>query len=114
MNNATRAAFEELRSLTSASISQVFAVIGSSLINPARLIKISNNTDTDLVISFDGITDHDFVPSNSFTLYDFSANLSINPGQLTLPANTLVYARDLGTPAISGSVYLTVIYGTTH
>ncbi len=38
------------------------------------MFKITNNTDGDMLISFDGTTDNLFVPGYGFTLYDLSTN----------------------------------------
>lgn len=114
MNNAGRVAFEELRSLEFNFISSDLEAIAPVFEHPIRIMKISNSTDTDVFISFNNIENQDFIPSNSFVLYDFTANLSLTPGQFSMPANTTVYVADNGTAATSGAVYVTAIYGTTR
>lgn len=114
MNNATRVAFEELRSKTAASVGGFYTPLGDPLEHPARLIKISNHTDENILVSFDNLSDHDFIAANSYALYDFTANLSITPGQFSMPAHTTVYVKSEDADPNTGDVYLAVIYGSTH
>lgn len=108
MSFGVRIAPEPLRSIGFASISGTYAAIGASpaLTHIACIIKITNNTNGDLTISWDGSTDHDFVPAGSFVLYDISANTGREQG-LYIPIGTKFYVK--GTPG-SGSCYLTVLY----
>jgi hypothetical protein len=104
--SATAVRYDALRSLAFGSISGTYAAIGPATQHAMRLIKIVNNTNADITISFDGTTDNDYIPSNSFALYDFQTN-SQSDLYFFLSLNTQVYIK--GTPS-AGSVYVTMIY----
>jgi len=83
-----------------------YQTLGSSLSSPAVLVKIVNNSDTDIDVSIDGSTDHDFCPSDSFFLYD----LRTNAGRFydfVFPVGTQFYIK--GAAAGTGDVYLVII-----
>lgn len=99
--------FDGLRSLAFGSISGTYAALGTPTSHLMRILKIVNNTNGDLTISFDGTTDNDFVPANSFVLYDFETN-AYSQYDFFLVLNTQIYVK--GSPS-SGSVYATMVYG---
>lgn len=101
--------FDGLRSLAYGSISGTYAAVGTPILHLSRQIKVINNTDADVTVSFDGTTDNDFVPAGSFTLYDFQTNANTNY-PFVLPNLTQPYVKTAGSPSM-GSVYVTVIYG---
>jgi hypothetical protein len=105
--SAVAVRFDSLRSLAFGSISGTYAVLGTPTSHLMRILKIVNNTNADLTISFDGTTDNDFVPANSFCLYDFNANADEN-NEFYLSLNTQIYVK--GSPG-SGSVYAVALYG---
>lgn len=107
---AQRARWETRRSLAFGAISGTYEAIGSSLLNPCRIIKLINTTDVDIDISTNGIDDHDIVPSGGFTLYDFTANGTEQGGGLFVDQGYTFYAK--GTPT-EGSVYLVTIYASS-
>jgi hypothetical protein len=98
-----------LRSLGSGSISGTYAAIGTPFAHPMRLLKIINTCNTDMVISFDGINDNDYVPAGSFSLYDLTTNQYSTAGWF-FRINTQVYAKQTSAPG-SGSVYVIAMYG---
>lgn len=101
--------FDTLRSLAFGSISGTYAAVGSSFQNPVRLICITNNTDGDMLFSFDGVNNHVFVPSHSFKLFDLTTNRQQNENSFEIIAGTQVYVKQ-STAASSGSVYVETIY----
>lgn len=108
--SAIRAAFETLRSLAFGSISGSFAKIGGPLLNPARIVKLTNTTDKDMIISIDGTNNHDIIPAGGFVLYDITTNHSANIQGFFVPQGTQFWVKQVTAPT-SGSVYLTVVYG---
>lgn len=106
---AKRAKFETLRSIAFGSISGTYTAIGSALTNPARLIKITNLTDADMLISIDGINNHDVIPSLGFSLYDLASNRTNLSGSLDFQIGERFYVKQISAPT-EGSVYLTVLY----
>ena len=88
-----------------------FQALGTALTSPAVLAKIINNSNIDIDISLDGgTTSHDFVPSESFFLYDLRANHG-REFDFVFPTGTLFHIR--GAAAGTGLVYLVVIAEVT-
>lgn len=108
--NAVRVRYEQLRSLDWTLITANYVAVGTALENPVRVLKITNLTDTNLLISINGLTDHDVVPANGFCLYDYGANKSDQGGFLELPAVDRIYVKQEAAPPTFGLVYVTVIY----
>jgi hypothetical protein len=109
-NLALRAKWEPLRSLAFGSISGTYAGIGTSFANPVRIMWIQNTTDVMLTFSQDGLVDNFVVQSDSFVLLDVTTNQSIPAGAFYFPEGERIYVK--GSPTM-GSVYLSIIYGTT-
>lgn len=102
--------FEELRSVDFNSVSGTYAGVGDSFSNPVRLLCIDNTLDQNILVSFDGITDHTFVSANGFKLLDYCSNKSVTAGLSEQPAGTRVYVKEESSAATSGNVYVTVVY----
>ena len=58
MSYGKRVAFEAIREADFGDIGVTYAAVGTATIDYARLISITNNTDDEVYISFDGATDH--------------------------------------------------------
>ena len=111
MSLAVRATYDGLRSLAHGSISGTYAALGTTLVYPARILKIVNNTDGDMLVSTDGVNDMDFLAANSFVLYDLSTNRQVAGQQYTFPAGTQFYVKQSTAPT-KNSIYLVVVYAT--
>jgi hypothetical protein len=94
-------------------MSTVYTNIGTPLPNASRIIMLQNTTNNDVLISWDGITDHQFVPSGGFVLLDVTANKTISQQGWFVGALTQLHARfPAGSSAATeGAVYLTSFYG---
>lgn len=73
---------------------------------PTILFKIVNNSTIDVNVSQDGVTNHDYIPANSFTLYDVRTNHG-REQQMAFPLGTTIYIK--GAAAGTGSVYLVAL-----
>lgn len=102
-------AVDAYRSLGFGSISGSFAAVGLPFAHPMRLIKIINTCNTDMIISFDGTTNNDYIPAGSFSLYDLCTNDTDFKGWF-FRIGTQVYVKQASAPA-SGSVYVIALYG---
>ncbi len=111
-STSIRVRYEALRSLAFGGISGTYAGVGTAFDNPVRMIKITNLTDADLLISFDGVTDRDIVPANTVEVLDYGSNKAIPGGQLDQSIGERVYVKQASGAATSGSVYVTVIYAS--
>lgn len=112
MSNAQRVAFEPLRSLAFGSVAASYTAVGGLYDNPARLIKIDNSTDANVLISFNGVDDHIFVPAISAVLFDYASDRVGPEDRLEQPVNTQIYVkRESGAPS-SGNVYVSLMFAS--
>jgi hypothetical protein len=101
----SRLAFEPLRSV---AIAAGYSNLGTPLAHPIRMFKITNNSTADITVSYDGgVTDHEFLPANSFLLLDITSN-KVWDCQFCLATGTQVAVKGAG----AGTVYLSVYYAT--
>lgn len=101
---------DALRSLAFGSIGATYLPLGTPFGHPMRIIKIVNTTNADMVISFDGTNDNDYIPAGSFALYDLSANEDNGSAGWFFRVGTQVYVKYNSAPS-SGSVFVTTLYG---
>lgn len=104
---------EELRSLAFGSVAASYTALGAPMENPVVNYKISNLTDANILVSYDGATDHDIVSANGFVLYDVSSNKG-KGDVLALTKGAQVYVKRESGAATSGNVYLTVFYASNN
>lgn len=84
-----------------------FQTLGSGISSPSIILKIINSSDTDIDISIDaGANEHDFVPAESFTLYDMRGNHG-REHDYAFPTGTTFHIR--GAAAGTGTVYLVIL-----
>jgi hypothetical protein len=105
------ARFDSLISLAAGSITASYTTLGSPLTQNWRIFKITNDTDGNMLISFNGTTDNIFVPAASFTLYDLSTNappIAVT-SNLVLALGTQFYIKYVSAPT-TGSVYVEGVY----
>lgn len=96
-----------LRSFASASLTSSYQVLGTTLNYPTKIIRLLNNGTTDVTVSWDGITDHDYLPAGSFLLLDVSTNKETSQ-VFTISKGTQFLVK--GT-AGTGNIYLSSYYG---
>lgn len=105
---------EELKTLAFGDITDTYSVVETLYQNPVRIYHLQNLTNVNLVWSWDGITDNGVIAAGGFILLDITANKSLPEGQY-LPRNGATYIRSFtGSNPISGSVYLTLLFGATN
>jgi len=107
MAYGTRAGFEALREVAFGSITSSYAALGSSLTGHVRILCLTNSTDKDILVSFDGTTDNLRLFTGSYKLLDFTTNRVQDDG-LFLPVGTQIYVKYSSAPA-SGSVWADTI-----
>ena len=103
--------FDPLRSVAAGGIGATYATLGTAFTHRVRILKITNLSDGDVLISFDGETDNDVVPAGSFVLYDMTTNspAGAEVDQLVLAIGTQIYVKDGPTAPANGSVYATAV-----
>jgi len=99
--------YEAIRSIDSATFTGSYQALGTATTNPSAIVKIVNNSNKDVTVSINGTSDHDFVPTGGFTLYDCTANLPHGTDAIFLPSGTQFYVKG---SAGTGLVYLVVLY----
>lgn len=97
--------FDVLRSIDSATFTGSFQALGTPLTFPASIIKLINNSTVLVTVSIDGATACDILPSLSYSVYDETANHSIE--YVFLAKGTQFY---VSATAGTGSVYLVCQY----
>lgn len=99
----------EIASIDSATFTGNLQAINSSgLPNSCSIIRIVNNSDRDVTISFDGTTNHDFLPDGgTYELNLLSGKLPNDYG-LRLRQGTVIYVSGLA--GGTGLVYLSGYY----
>jgi len=102
--------FDTIRTVDHSGISASYAIVGTTLTHPARLISITNNTDGDMFFSTDGTNNMLFVAKNSYKLFDFCTNKRLYDDRFELAIGVQMYVKQSTAPT-SGAVYLEVIYG---
>lgn len=98
--------YVERASLAASTFTGNLQALGT-LPNTCRMIRITNNTSKDLDISFDGVTNHDFLPNGkTLELSPLYANLSQDQ-EMGIRQNTTVY---VSAASGTGDVYLAAYY----
>lgn len=106
----TEARFDTLRTLGFGSITAIYQPLGSPVNHLWREWKLTNATNGNMLISFDGTNDNMFLPANSFTLFDITTNSNQNSSVgMTMSIGTQFLIKYSSAPT-SGAVYLEAIY----
>jgi hypothetical protein len=100
---------DTVRSLAFGSIGGAYVAVGSAFTHNARMIRLVNLTDGDMMFTDDGVNDKWPVPKGSFVLYDYAANSHPNEGILAYPHKTQISVKQISAPT-TGSVYAEVTY----
>ena len=97
-----------LTSLDSATLAGAYkAINGTGTTEACLLVRIINDSDTDVLISFDGTTDHDYVRTGSVLELNLQTNSQVNNLVAKLGKGTVVYAKSA---AGTGNIYLAGYY----
>lgn len=96
-----------LQSISSGDISATYAALGDPLAQQASIVKIVNDSNQTVTVSVDGVTSHDYLPENSYVLYDLTTNHPLASNGSFFPKGTQFYVK--GTSG-SGSVVLVYLY----
>lgn len=110
---STRTLPEDLRSLGHAAIGLNYVGIGVPLLFPSILMIISNFTNRDLLVSFNGVDDHLYVVVGQTLTLNFAAN-SCGDNGMFIANDTRIYAKEsaAGAPTI-GTIQVMSFYPKT-
>lgn len=103
--------YDDLRTLAFGGIGAAYAIVAAPFSRPVRLLKIVNTTNKNVTVSADGVSDNDIVPTNSFTLYDLTANKVRDEGAFFRVGHGVWVKSTDGVAPGSGAVYVVVIAG---
>lgn len=102
---------DALRSKAAGAITNAYTTLGTAITHLWRMFRLTNTTDGNLLISFDGTTDNLIVPAGSFVLYDVCTNAAptnLNDN-LFVGIGTQLYVKYSSAPT-TGSVYAEGLY----
>jgi hypothetical protein len=111
-SNAARVRFEELRGVEFGDIGLAYFAIGDPYQNPIRIFDVFNDTDASLLISFDGVTPHIYMPAHSGRIYDYGSNRQANSDQLEQEKMTQAWVTASSSLPTLGGLFVTVIYAS--
>lgn len=106
---------ETLRVLAFGGLGVNYAPIGASLDHPSRIILIQNDTDVPILVSWDGVHNHNFIQSQGFILFDLTTNRGMKADEFCISQFTQFYAKQYGAVApTEGDVFLSSLYAEEH
>jgi hypothetical protein len=105
------AIIDTLRSLNFSGISGTYAQVGTPLTHITRIICLTNNTNGDLFVSNDGVTDNLFMPANSFKLFDLATNRSDYNSTWSFSDGMPFFVKQSTAPT-SGDFYIECVYAS--
>lgn len=111
MNQAVQVVFDTLRTDAFGSILVGYSIIGTPFAHPIRLLVMQNMTDGNVIISFDGVNDHMFLPSTGQIVLDFASDASEVAGMWSLPIGAGVWVKQSGTAPTTGNFWVSAAYG---
>lgn len=104
-NNSVK--FCLILSINSASINNTNYTVIGQLSNLVQGITLTNNSSTDIMVSFDGVLDNIFLPTKTSRQYDFQVNRAAINYVVGVTPDTQFYAK--GT-AGTGLLYIEGYY----
>ena len=109
----TKLLFEPMRSSAFGSVGASYTVIGTPFDNKIHIILANNSTDVGVILSFDGVNDHIFVPPFGNIVLDVATNKTNRIG-LFISKYCSVYQKraNAGTAPTEGAVYISVGYAS--
>ncbi|SRR5260221_1111409 len=109
MTYTNHAAFGEIIAVAAASISGVsYQAAGSPFSTPVICITFKNDTDGDIFVSTDGVTDMLNFPPNSFGVYDLRTNAPFHSDYM-LPEGTQLYLVAGDDSPTSGNFFVEMV-----
>lgn len=109
------ASYEPIRYLAFGSIVAGYTGIGTVFAHPARLVRITNNTNADLMFTYNTDEDQIIVPAYTSYVDDITANTFTTQmsGILAKAKGSRLYVKRIEAPTLKG-VYVSVLYGSDY
>lgn len=96
---------EQVRTVNAIDFTNSYMPIGAPLAADALLLRIFNSTDQPILISFDGVTDADYIEAGQVFEIDCLS------GPNSIEAGTQFYINGFAGPYNWGTVYLSAWHG---
>lgn len=97
---------EAIRSIDSATFTGSYQALGTALAHPSRAAKWTNNSNKDVTLSWNGTTDHEFIPAGSSFIFDVASDKE-GTNQSYIAAGTQFYVKG---SAGTGLFYMSTYY----
>ena len=98
-----------LTSIAGTALTTSYKPVNSTgLSRSCSIIRLSNNTSKDLTVSYDGITDHEFVKAGTILQISLQSNKEVSSGVCQLKKGTVIYVKS--DAAGTGIAYLSGYY----
>lgn len=98
-----------LTSVASVSLVGTYAPINTTgLPNACFMLRLTNSTDVGVTVSFDGVTNNEYIPAGGVVNLPVQSNSQYNNFIANFPRGTIVYVK--GTAGMTGSIYLSGYY----
>jgi hypothetical protein len=97
-----------LSSILSSTVTAFYAPLnGTGFSQAPFFIRIVNNSNSAITISYDSVNDHEFIPANS--VFELPSQTNAQPNSLIalFPKHTIVYIKGV---AGTGNIYLSGYY----
>lgn len=101
--------FAPMLSIASGSITASYTTLGT-VTQPGRLVTFINDTDADVLISFNASDDNIFLQAGSGQIFDFETNAVDSQNNFALAVNTVVSIKYASGAPTTGSVYVELVY----
>lgn len=110
MSNVQVVSIDPIRTVASTAVSGTYALIGTPLTHPVRLICFTNNTDGDLFFSTNASDNMLFVAAGGFKLFDLTTNRYSREQYWVFPVGTQFYVKQSTAPS-KGNVFIECLWG---
>jgi len=113
MSLGSRVQFEPIRLLAGADITQALVAIGGPFAHSIVILAVTNTTNVDIQISFDGEDEHAVLTSGQTRMWNFASNANSTSSALSMAQGTQVWALYLGADAPDvGGVFVEAAYSS--
>jgi hypothetical protein len=102
---------ETIRSLAFGAIGAGYTAVGTPFANPSRIVKFHNFTNANLLISFDGVNDHDAIFASSSQVMDLTTNHTSQAGEAFFRVGTTIYVKEETGAPTGGNFYVVTYFG---
>jgi hypothetical protein len=104
-----RVVADTLRIMLFGTVDFAYLPIGSVFSHPIRLLNINNDTNEAILISYDGVSNNQYIPAQTGLVLDFTSNSGATVFPL-MAAGTIIYAAGFTALPTSGVITVSAYY----